>query len=85
MQSVREYHRELRMDFESEMEEDIKSIQLYIAVICPLQNYAVSGSILLKLQTTYSTVTMIKRMRPKKKYMCHQLTHSLYSFWSMIY
>lgn len=36
-------------DFESEMEEDIKSIQLYIAVICPLQNYAVTGSILLKL------------------------------------
>lgn len=49
MQSVREYHRELRMDFESEMEEDIKSIQLYTAVICPLQNYAVSGSILLQL------------------------------------
>lgn len=49
MQSVREYHRELRMDFESEMEEDIKSIQLYTTVICPLQNYAVSESILLKL------------------------------------
>lgn len=49
MQSVREYHRELRMDFESEMEEDIKSIQLYTTVICPLQNYAVSGSILLQL------------------------------------
>lgn len=49
MQSLKEYHRELRMDFESEMEEDIKSIQLYIAVICPLQNYAVSVSILLKL------------------------------------
>lgn len=49
MPSVREYHRELRMDFESEMEEDIKSIQLYTTVICPLQNYAVSGSILLKL------------------------------------
>lgn len=38
MQSVREYHRELRMDFGSEMEEDIKSIQLYTAVICPIQN-----------------------------------------------
>lgn len=49
MQSVREYHRELRMDFGSEMEKDIKSIQLYTAVICPLQNYVVSGSILQKI------------------------------------